>query len=214
MPVRTRTRRRPHGDIPERVIAALCSGDFRSADNFDLDVFELWGNDTEQRAVWRAVRARVLADWIQRTPGTRPWIWWEVDGPKWRLEHMPKRIAHSSALWVGRLCEPRRRLGGIGTPEYEVLNTWPSLPFGLPSVFVAAWAVDPTTGGAADVHGERIGTKYHEGHFSGLAIDPGIRRATNHRPRTRRHGLMDAAERKRLPAEAFEPEIVRLGGVA
>jgi hypothetical protein len=46
--------------------------------------------------VWGEQRDRILAEHVERSPGTRPLRWWEYDA-----------------------VEPRLRLGGVGTPLHE-----------------------------------------------------------------------------------------------
>jgi hypothetical protein len=70
------------------------------------------------RRLWRAHRAEMLPLWTQDHPGTRPWAWWRIDAP-----------------------EPRRRLGGGGTPCHEVLADEPEYDFGVPARWVSAWQV-------------------------------------------------------------------------
>jgi hypothetical protein len=55
-------------------------------------------------AHWRIQRDDVLAWWIKRHPGTRPWCWWRFDAP-----------------------EDRRQIGGTGYPASEAPDhgvTW------------------------------------------------------------------------------------------
>jgi hypothetical protein len=67
----------------------------------------------------------------------------------------------------------------------------------------------PRRGAEAEDAGGAAGGRYHEGHFPHNAIDP------NNPPRfesqaayLERHGLLSPEERRRLPADAFEPELV------
>jgi len=52
-------------------------------------------DDEQLRGLWEAYGHQLLADWILEHPGTRPWAWWKYSAP----------------------AEPRRRIGGIGTPR-------------------------------------------------------------------------------------------------
>jgi hypothetical protein len=163
-----------------RVGAERAAPEFPLRERADRLLEWLRGSETFA-AVWESARDEIVQAWVKAHPGIQPFTWWSADAPKWRLEDMPKRIAI------------------------------PYLPFGLPSAFVDSWAVEYYNGRRRDVHGERIGTEYHEGHFSGLAIDPtDPPRYESQAAYLQRHGLLEEAERRRLPADAFEPEIIQL----
>ena len=109
-------------------------------------------------------------------------------------------------MFLDALAEPRRRLGGIGTPAYEVLNVLPAFRAGLPTEWVSAWDEAYYNGRRRDVHGEPIGTEYHEGYFAGLAPradDPPV--YESEAAYLERHGLLSAAERRRLTPADFAP---------
>jgi hypothetical protein len=138
------------------------------------------------RARWQEVRDEVLGDWIGAHPGTRPFVWWRLEAS-----------------------EPRRRLGGVGTPKHEVLAYYPELRFGIPVSWVDAWEVEYYNGRARDIHGNRIGTEYTEGHFTGRPIDPkDPPQYESEATYLDRYGLLSAEERAALPGDAFEPEFV------
>lgn len=59
---------------------------------------------------WRRIRESVLETWTRERPGTRPFAWWKFDAPG-----------------------PRERLGGIGTPSFQVLNEKPIYRYGIPA---------------------------------------------------------------------------------
>jgi len=65
----------------------------------------IYALEDRARALWDAMREKLLADWLRARPGTRPWGWWAFDST-----------------------EPRLRLGGIGKP----MNTF-NLAFGVPN---------------------------------------------------------------------------------
>ena len=154
------------------------------------------------KALWERHRDEVLSWWIRKRPGTRPSNWWEFDAPR-----KPKE--GNGCWWDGKLAEPRLRLGGIGTPKYEVLNYRPSFRFGLPTTWVNRWEVELYNGRAKDIHGKPIGTEYHEGHFKADAIDfnkpPMFESQAAY---LKRHGLLLGPEARVLPPRAFEPEAV------
>ena len=69
--------------------------------------------------------------------------------------------------------------------------------------------VEYYNGRAVDVHGNPIGTEYHDGHFPAERFDP------NDPPQFEseaayldRHGILLPSERRRLSREDFEPEVL------
>jgi hypothetical protein len=138
---------------------------------------------------WRASCDEIVRDWIAAHPGTRPHGWWEFDSP-----------------------EPQRcRLGGIGTPAHECLAHAPLFRFGLPLAWVDRFSAEYYTGRARDIHGNRIGTAYanRAEPFQGRAIDPqDPPRYESEAAFLDRHGLLSAAERMALPADALKPEVI------
>lgn len=144
---------------------------------------------------WEQCRETVLADWIRKFPGTRPSYWWDHDAPRIKPDD--------------DFCEGRKRLGGIGTPKYEVLNYGPSFSFGVPDLWVDVWETNYYNGRSTDIHGNRIGGEHHEGDFLGVPIDPDNppifeSQATY----LKRHNLLEPGEEHRLTAKDFEPEVI------
>ena len=134
--------------------------------------------------------------WTRRS-GTRPSCWWQFDAPRWQDD---------DCFGHGELPEPRLRLGGQGTPCHEVLNYAPEFERGVPTSWVDGWSIEYYNGRAIDVHGNPIGTEYHDGHFPAERFDP------NDPPQFEseaayldRHGLLLPSERRRLSREDFEP---------
>ncbi len=176
---RTRRARNRRAEVPPNVIALLNDREPENAVKYFM-------TDNELRAAWNQIKDEVLAGWIEELPGTRPLHWWRFSAP-----------------------EPRRRLGGTGTPSHEVLADTPWYIFGIPASWVSRWQADFYNGRARDIHGHRIGTEYEEGHFAGVAID------ANDPPEyeaeasfLERHALFLPGERERLGAADFEPEAV------
>jgi hypothetical protein len=168
----------------------------------DLEVFMLQGSLDRLREAWGKVKAELMAAWVKRTPCTRPWCWWACDSPR-----------HDTGIgaWFEPLPAPRRRLGGIGTPDYEVLAFVPRFSFGIPAGWVEKWAVDYYNGRAKDIHGKPIGTEFKEGDFAGVAIDPSDPpRYESVAAYLDRHQLLTPAEVKYLAAhpELLAPETV------
>lgn len=214
-------------DVPRAHLAFLLTGDKALDEPTDdvlgdgdeqeqhnrLELFLLAGDAKRLRALWLQVRDAVLADWIAARPGTRPWAWWKFDGPRWQPADLPLRQCGLGEVFLRDLAEPRRRLGGIGTPQFEVLNVVPHFDAGLPTSFVTRFDQEYYNGRSKDTHGHPIGTEYPDGHFSGLAIDP-LDPPTyeSEAAYLDRHGLLTDDERGRLPADAFEPEKIESDG--
>ena len=114
------------------------------------------------RDLWAEFGEGIVAEWVAERPGSRPSCWWKWSAPRadeWQdvREGLPL---------------PRQRLGGIGTPKSDVLCIVPTLHLGLPVSWVSAWEADYYNGRALDVHGNRIGSDYKEGHFEGCRQTP------------------------------------------
>jgi hypothetical protein len=116
------------------------------------------------RDVWHEHAEAILAHHVKRRPGTRPARWWQFDAP-----------------------EPRRRLGGTGTPLHEC------------SAYVA-----PFTYGIPD------GWRRHGDYFTeGMPIDPDDPpRFESEAKYLLRLGLLLPGERERLCPRDFWPELV------
>jgi hypothetical protein len=116
------------------------------------------------RDVWAEHAEAVVAHHVKRRPGTRPLRWWEFDSP-----------------------QPRRRLGGVGTPLHECTAYGLSLHYGIP----ADWR--------------------RQGDFftSGTPIDPDDPpRYESEAKYLLRLGLLLPGERERLCPRDFWPELV------
>jgi hypothetical protein len=208
---RTRRRRAPEPEVSANVRAYLLTGDH---DKGGFEVFRLWGSQERCKATWESVKAELLPEWIRLHPCSRPWAWWELDAPRWTRTF--------DAFWDGTLPEPRRRLGGIGTPDFEVLASVPHFDRGIPTRWVNQRDADYYNGRAMDIHGNKINQKwppgsgtYQEGDFAGKAIDPADPpRFEAEAVYLERHGLLTATERKHLAAhpELLEPEVVHNDG--
>lgn len=148
------------------------------------------------REFWTANGDELLQERVADHPGTRPWIWWHVIPPNVMVNGVEVRA-------------PRERIGGTGTPKYEVFNFWPAFQFGLPTHWVEEWEVDYYNGRARDVNGNRIGTAYNDGDFTGVPIDPSDPpRYESEAAYLKRHGLLLPGEERRLRPKDFEPESV------
>ena len=122
--------------------------------------------------LWADLGADITAQWAKDHPGTRPSAWWRFSAPRGPYVYQDSR---RGAL---ALEEPRRRVGGVGTPAYETLAYVPRFGFGIP----VDWADDRS--------GQDPPTFESEAAY------------------LERHGLLTAAERRRLKAADFEPESI------
>ncbi|HEY2781081.1 MAG TPA: hypothetical protein VGI90_09895 [Steroidobacteraceae bacterium] len=78
------------------------------------DAFAHLHTRDDLRNLWRSYEEEILQEWIAESPGTRPARWWELSAP-----------------------EPRRRLGGVGTPSSERLAYVESYTLGVPDSWVS-----------------------------------------------------------------------------
>ncbi len=151
--------------------------------------FPTFFDQSDPKQLWRKYRDEFLPRFIWKNPGRRPLPWWQYDAPRW-CDPYP------SCWFHGTLEEPRRRLGGIGTPSFEVLNYVPSFYKGIPT----SWITED------DVR--RCGPD-----FAGKAIDP--EDPPIYESQTaylQRHGLLSPVEIRYIEKhqELFEPERVIL----
>ncbi len=195
-----RLARRPAADVSPAVVRWLLDGEWPTGGGEGFWAVLDISHPDHARRLWNELRDELLPGWIADHPGTRPWAWWSFDGPREPL---------TAGRSAGELYPHRRRLGGTGTPSHQVFNYVPEFDRGVPASWVSAFDEAYYNGRAVDVHGNAIGTEYHEGHFSGRAIDP------NDPPRFEseaayldRLGLLTLAERRRLTPADFEPEAI------
>ncbi len=137
---RRRTRCR-YEDVPVGFQHYLAYGDFDQACLADpetgwvrLFLFAVDHGFDQRRTVWRAVRDRIVAEWVKGHPATRPFGWWEHDAPRWQRADLPPPIADMTDEVLERCAEPRRQVSGP-RPLYEVSDTWPELSHGCPLEF-------------------------------------------------------------------------------
>ncbi len=159
------------------------------------------------RALWDQAAENILHDWIVSRPGRRPRPWWHFTAPRISQAELAKHPRWTGAWFVARLCEPRLRLGGTGTPIYEVLNYVPEFEYGIPAHWVSEWEERFYSGRAKDVHGNLIGSPFHGGHLESRAIDPADPpRFESQAAYLERHCLLFANEKPRLKPADFQPE--------
>jgi len=99
--------------------------------------------------IWEEVREKAMADWISEHPASRPWGWWQFDAPRWN-------DPFEDCFYHGTFAEPRQRLGGTGTPDYEVLGFVPHFDKGIPTGFISRSKSLYYNGRAIDIQGVAI----------------------------------------------------------
>jgi hypothetical protein len=176
--------------------------------------FILTSNKEALLSLWNAHKSMILPEWIRRRPGTRPSLWWNFDAPRITPESITLmgRGAASVRCHPTEFCEPRARLGGIGTPDFQELNYGPNFELGIPTGWVDPWQVDYYNGRARDVHGDLIPCQWKEGDFVGVAIDPSNPpKFESQAAYLKRQNLLEPGEAQRLKAKDFEPETIEPG---
>jgi hypothetical protein len=149
-------------------------------------------------AGWQEHGPEILARWMEQHPGTRPTCWWDFEAP---------RGAWPGLYYDGEFAEPRRRVGGRGTPDYEVLNYAPHYERGVPTGWVSDWQIAYYTGKKRDVHGNPIGTEYIGKDFPAERFDRADPpRFESQAAYLERLSLLAPGEARRLGARDFQPE--------
>jgi hypothetical protein len=164
--------------------------------------FVKFAPEGELAALWAAHSERIVAEHVTDYPGTRPARWWQYSAPRIPLGTFP------GLYFDGQLPEPRKRLGGIGTPAHEVLAYKPMYSLGLPVVWIEPWMVKYYGGTAVDIRGNPIGSLIPT-NFKGVTID------VNDPPRfesqaayLKRRGLFLAGEERRVKKPDFEADVI------
>ena len=159
----TAVRKRRSIEITDREFAYLSDvADYESRDGNSFAMLDLLypvrGGET-LRVKWGAVRDEIMSRWVAERPGTRPRAWWLVDAPRW--DDSPDDYDRT-------LTQPRRRLGGTGTPIFECLCYVPHFEYGIPDTFISA-----STLAHYNEHGKNRGLKNWERPDEPVeAIDP------------------------------------------
>ncbi|MFH0812215.1 MAG: hypothetical protein V2A69_05190 [Pseudomonadota bacterium] len=183
-------------------------------EHLKVELFQRGRDGVKWKPAWEEVREEVMAAWIKKYPGTRCWAWWEIDAPRWERKF--------DAWFDGTKPEPRQRIGGTGTPSYEVLAYVPYFDKGIPESWVSKSEEDYYNGRSVDIHGNKTNQKwppgsgyFKEGDFKGKAIDPNDPPVFESEAAfLERHGLLTASEKKWLDGhpEAMEPERIEFDG--
>jgi hypothetical protein len=102
--------------VDEAIWLWLLDGE-RPSDDMDLFMLDGQGDapNSQLRKLWEGLGDAVTATYASLHPGRRPRVWWRLQAP-----------------------EPRRRLGGRGTPASALLAYVPSFEYGIPS----GWLLD------------------------------------------------------------------------
>jgi hypothetical protein len=136
------------------------------------------------RKLWLDNRDDIIDEHVAEFPGTRPQRFWEYDAK-----------------------EPRLRLGGIGTPDFEALNIKPRYKCGIPHSFIDESDVSyfNRTGAFKDA----APNPNKSGPFQGVAVDPDEPPTyESEASYLDRLGLFLPGEKRRLKATDFEPHVV------
>jgi hypothetical protein len=88
----------------------------------------------KSKALWDSCKDHVLTDWIKRFPGTRPSYWWLFDAPRMSQAELVAN-GWNDCFFSHKLCEPRKRLSGIGIAAHEVECLVPTFSCGIPDDF-------------------------------------------------------------------------------
>jgi hypothetical protein len=186
MPLKPRKTRITKQDIPPTLRVYFESGFIGDTDEHDAAIFNLAGSDKKIDENWISCQNQILSDWISKNPCSRPWAFW-------------------------RNAEPRKRIGGIGTPSSDVLAIAPSFERGIPGHWVKPFDEKYYNGRFMDVDGKKVGSFSSDGYFKGKAIDPADPpRFESQASYLQRFGLLTAAERVHLKKhnELMAPEKV------
>jgi hypothetical protein len=164
--------------------------------------FVQYAPNDELVTLWTMHCERIVAEHVTIHPGTRPVRWWQYSAPRIPVGTYP-------GVWYdGELPEPRRRLGGTGTPAHDVLAYKPIYSCGLPAVWITPYQVRYYSGIAVDIHGTPIGDLYPR-NFKGVANDPNDPPTFESQAAyLKRHGLFLAGEERRLKKADWETESV------
>jgi hypothetical protein len=181
----------------------------------DGDDYTLWcyqhgmrgfDGDFHPKELWESNKNEYLPLWIKKHPCTRCLAWWQWDAPRWS-DHYEDCFFHRT------LPEPRKRIGGTGTPNYEVLSYVPEFFKGVPTRWITKFEEDYFNERCKGVDKKPIVTKYHDGDFEGIAIDPDdLPTFESEASYLQRHGLLTPEEKKYLAKhqELMEPEKIKL----
>lgn len=136
-----------------------------------LELRRLLNGGKGARELWEQHGKDFLPRFIKENPGRRPYPWWQFDAP-----------------------ELRKRLGGKGTPEAEILNVKPSYSYGISDSWFADLDAD-------------IWPKLAKKHKVDPKDPPVFESQATY---LKRHGLLSKSELKDLAEKDFAPEILSI----
>lgn len=159
MPYKKQIAKKAKAAISENVRIYLLTGEREKG---DAETFMLAGNWDHLEKVWNACKSEIIRDWIKKTPCTRPWPWWEFDAPQEPVK-----------CWTDMDIKKaqRKRLEGVGSPDFEFLAYMPHFQLGIPTGFIDQFDVAYYNGKAKDIHGKRINSGFKKGDFKAVAYD-------------------------------------------
>jgi hypothetical protein len=158
--------------------------------------------ENEIREAWERHGEFIIAAWARKHPGTRPSYWWEFSSPRQPVGTFPGRY------YDGKLPEPRRRLGGVGTPKHEALAYVPHYSYGIPTSWINRWEVKLYGGRVQGNDGKPL---FKKSDFKGVAPDPDDPPVfESEAAYLKRHGLLLPGEGSRLTTNDFEPEVLEV----
>ncbi len=112
------TRKRKQGPVAGWKAQYLLTGELPSDDTPDFNPFDGLDFDDRPRKgishaheLWDTKRDELLAYWVGKHPGTRPFAWWKFDAKEYR-----------------------KRIGGLGQPAHEIINVAPAYRYGVPAM--------------------------------------------------------------------------------
>lgn len=176
MPRKRRVSKR-RSDLTDEQVAWL-RGDYRNA------AFVNYLTDEELSKLWNQYSDSIIAEHVEKNPGTRPGRWWKFTAT-----------------------EPRKRVGGIGTACHEVLEGYyQRFLYGIPQSWITPHDVEFYKRPAPEKYGFRCEPK-SAGQFAACAIDPkDPPRFESQAAYLKRHGLLLPGEAKQITKTEFETE--------
>jgi hypothetical protein len=128
---RTRRTRHLKPTISDAVLRYLTTGENEEKD-FDVFLLTCENDCSELQGLWQIAKDGIMADWLKKSPCTRPWAWWEFDAPR----HDTGTGAYFEPLPI-----PRQRLGGKGQTSSQ---KWPAVVPRYDRAIPSSWAdIDP-----------------------------------------------------------------------
>jgi len=171
------------------------------ASNEELWKYDYGFSDSHLKIEWDNRGEGVVSRRAIQRPGERPSLWWRFNAPR-------QPIGTWSGYFVdGTLPEPRLRMGGRGTPAFEVLNYLPQYEYGLPVRWVDDWSIEYYSGRARDIHGQPIGQEFTARPFPAERFDrTDPPRFESQAAYLMRLGLLAPGEAARLTRAQLQPE--------